>query len=198
MGQTTDEIKSHIESKQGDLRSNLEELEGRVKSMADWRQHFRRNPGVGLGFAFAGGLLFASMFGGTDSRAAGTYRPSHAASRGAGNRLMLQAWENIQSALVGVAASKIADTVAQIVPGLREHLARSPGADDARETDHSGNGVQGKGDYRGDRRYRTAAEKFAHAADVERAARSAAPRNEAESEEMAEAEARGRARGKHS
>jgi hypothetical protein len=41
-------------------------------------------------------------------------------------------------------------------------------------------------------------EKIAHAADVERAARSAAPRNEAESEEMAEAEARGRARGKHS
>jgi hypothetical protein len=198
MSQTTDEIKIHIESKQGDLRSNLEELEGRVKSIADWRQHFRRNPGVGLGFAFAGGVLLAGVLRGTDLRAAGTCRPGHGASHGTRNRLILQAWENIQGALVGVAASKVADTLAQVVPGLRAHLARSPGADDARDANHSGNGVQGEGDYRGARRYRNAAEKFAHSADVERAARSAAPRNDAESDAMTEAEAVGRARAKHS
>jgi hypothetical protein len=204
MAQTPDEIRSHIESKQEDLRSNLEELEGRVKSIADWRQHFRRNPGVGLGFAFAGGLLLASMRGGADSRAAGTYRPSHAISREGGtrNRLILQAWENIRSALIGVAASKVAYTLAQMVPGFRDHLARRTGAGDAREAKHSGNGMQGEGEYRAARRYRSAAERFAHTADVERAVRGATPGNEAEFDEMAgadaEPEAGGRARAKPS
>ena len=145
MAQTTDEIKSHIESKQRDLRSNLEELEGRVKSVADWRQHFRRNPSVGLGFAFAGGLLLASMLGNADSRAAGTYRASsNATSRGGStkNRLVLHVWENFLSALVGVAASKVTDTLAQMVRGVGK-------------ADHSGNGVQGEGDYRAARRYRS-------------------------------------------
>jgi hypothetical protein len=59
MGKTPDQIETQIETKRGDLRSNLEELEDKVKSVTDWRQQFRSNPGLMLGLAFGGGMLLA-------------------------------------------------------------------------------------------------------------------------------------------
>jgi|HubBroStandDraft_1064217.scaffolds.fasta_scaffold31611_6 hypothetical protein len=47
MGQTSDEIEIHISNTREDLRTNLDELEGRVKSAVDWRERFRRNPALG-------------------------------------------------------------------------------------------------------------------------------------------------------
>jgi bacterioferritin len=52
--------------------------------------------------------------------------------------------------------------------------------------------VQGEGDYDATRRYLKDVEKFVHTADIERAARAAAPRNPREAAEMAAAEAAGR------
>jgi bacterioferritin len=54
--------------------------------------------------------------------------------------------------------------------------------------------VQGEGDYDATRRYLKDVESFVHTADIERAARAAAPRNRREAAEMAAAEAAGRAR----
>ena len=61
MGQTSDEIETHIRSTREDLRANLDELEGRVKSAVDWRERYRRNPALGLGLAIAGGFLLAGL-----------------------------------------------------------------------------------------------------------------------------------------
>ena len=44
MGQTTDQIASGIHQTRDALKSNLEELETRVKSAVDWRNQFRRHP----------------------------------------------------------------------------------------------------------------------------------------------------------
>ncbi len=52
--------------------------------------------------------------------------------------------------------------------------------------------LQGEGDYEAARRYDGAVRKFVRGADIERAARAAAPRNKHEVEEMARAEAIGR------
>src|SRR5579871_1299081 len=52
--------------------------------------------------------------------------------------------------------------------------------------------LQGEGDYEAARRYDKGVQKFAQHADIERAARAAAPRNKREAQEMAEAEAIGR------
>src|SRR5580704_15552798 len=52
--------------------------------------------------------------------------------------------------------------------------------------------IQGEGDYDATRRYLKDVEKFVHTADIERAARAAAPRNPREAAEMAAAEAAGR------
>ena len=191
MGRTTDEIEAHLERKRAELRRNLEELEQRVKSVTDWRWQFRKNPAISLLLAFGGGFLIASMTGRSRPR----YEPKHdfvpERRVSVEGRRSGQVWDSIQSALIAVAAAaRVADTLAAVGWRLKSHLTDAERAD----------GVQGEGDHRARaaRRYRSAAERFAHTADVSRAARNAAPRDEAEEREMADAEARGQARSKYS
>ena len=54
---TTDEIEAHLERKRAELRSKLEELEQRVKSVTDWRRQFRRNTAIFLLLAFGGDFV---------------------------------------------------------------------------------------------------------------------------------------------
>ncbi len=54
--------------------------------------------------------------------------------------------------------------------------------------------IQGEGDYRSAREYREEVKEFLQRADVEKAARDAAPRNPEEARELEEAEAAGRSR----
>src|ERR1044072_4382047 len=63
MGQTSDEIVSDIAQTREDLKSNLQELETRVKAAADWRSQFRKRPGVMLVAALVGGALLAATLG---------------------------------------------------------------------------------------------------------------------------------------
>jgi hypothetical protein len=66
-------------------------------------------------------------------------------------------------------------------------------------TDQSAGGtdpIQGEGDYRSAREYREEVREFLERADVEKAAREAAPRNPQEARELEEAEATGRSRAK--
>ena len=63
MGQTTDQIASDIHRKRADLKSNLEELETRLKTVTDWREQFRRRPGAMMVAALVGGVLLSSMLG---------------------------------------------------------------------------------------------------------------------------------------
>lgn len=63
MGQTTDQIASSIDQTREQLRSNLQELETRVKSAADWRSQFQKHPGPMVVVALLGGALLSSMIG---------------------------------------------------------------------------------------------------------------------------------------
>lgn len=56
--------------------------------------------------------------------------------------------------------------------------------------------VQGEGDYRAARRHRRKVREFVATSDTEELAREAAPRSEAEHQEMLEAERQGRAKAK--
>jgi len=184
MGQASDEIESQIQSTREDLRANLDELEGRVKSAVDWREQYRRNPALALGLALAGGFLLAGLTGRTGTR-------HDSAAHGAPRRLHLRhVWDNVQSTLIGVAASRATDLLSEFLLGA---VARR-----AADADAGDDELQGEGDYRAARRYRAAAERYAHSGDAPRAARAAAPRDPDEAAEMAEAEAEGRARGRPS
>jgi hypothetical protein len=61
MGQTTDQIATDIARTRSDLKSNLEELETRVKDAADWRSQFRKHPGAMITAALVGGALLSGL-----------------------------------------------------------------------------------------------------------------------------------------
>jgi len=61
VGKTTHEIASDIDQTRSDLKSNLEELETRVKDTTDWRAHFRKRPGSMIAAPFFGGVLLSLM-----------------------------------------------------------------------------------------------------------------------------------------
>lgn len=127
MGQTTSQIEAQIEGTRQDLGSNLQELEHKIKSATDWRQHYRNNPMTMLGVAFGGGILLASMLGGKRHR-----RSYSSASRvdepHAGTDYQkykaLETWDNIKGALIGVAATRFKDFVGEVIPGFHEQFRR--------------------------------------------------------------------------
>jgi hypothetical protein len=131
MGQTTEQIETHIENKREDLKSNLQELEGRVKSAIDWRHYFKQNAAMMLAAAFGGGLLLSAM---TRTRRTGVHAPSVSSStpvdaapsvRSRTKHEVLDKVDAIKSALVGVAATKFKGMLGEAVPGFSEHLAEA-------------------------------------------------------------------------
>jgi hypothetical protein len=134
MGRATDEIEQHLDRERAVLLSNLEELENRVKSVVDWRRHYRSNPSLWIGVALGGGLLMALAAG---RRAGSLQRPEYApGSAPPGSysdhrrREISRAWRAIESALIGVAAAKLKDTLLQVLSGFPEQLARREGDGD--------------------------------------------------------------------
>lgn len=83
-----------------------------------------------MGAAFGGGVLLAAMLGGSKRRYsyasppearpqmphAGTDRQKHQA---------LETWDNIKGALIGVAATRFKDLVAEVVPGFNEQFQKA-------------------------------------------------------------------------
>jgi hypothetical protein len=131
MGQTTHQIEAHIEDTREDLGSNLHELERRVKSVTDWKQHFKTNPMTMLGVAFGGGVLLARMLGGRKNRPVERGFSSHAtgfeprAGTDHQKHKALETWDNIKGALIGVAATRFKDLVGEVVPGFHEQFQRT-------------------------------------------------------------------------
>ena len=61
---TAHEIASHIERTRGELGSNIDELERKVKSVADWEYQFQARPMALIGLAFGSGVILASILAG--------------------------------------------------------------------------------------------------------------------------------------
>ena len=132
MGQTTNQIEAHIENTRENLGSNLYELENKVKSTMDWKQHFQNNPTMMLGAAFGGGILLASMLGGNQrnhrrrnafSDQAGIPEPHTGSDRQKYHAL--ETWDNIKGALIGVAAERFRSFVGEVVPGFHEQYQKT-------------------------------------------------------------------------
>jgi hypothetical protein len=128
MGQTANQIEAHIEHTREDLGSNLDQLESKVKSAADWRHQFREKPALMLGAAFGGGILLATMLGGrkTHRRREGGYpaRDPHAGSDTQKHKA-LETWDNVKGAMIALAAARFKDYVGEIIPGFREEFRRT-------------------------------------------------------------------------
>ena len=137
MGQTTDQIEDQIENRREDLKSNLQELETRVKTATNWRHYFAEHTGTMIAAAFGGGVLLAAMLGGRSNRASLSQAGSSESRRwttGARHEV-LENLDSIKSALVGAAATRFKDILGEVVPGFTEHLAKAE-ADRGRESTH--------------------------------------------------------------
>ena len=130
MGQATNEIEAHIEDTRADLGSNLQELEQKVKSVTDWKQHFQTSPMTMLGVAFGGGILLATSMGGRKRRMdrgfsnVAVQSEPHAGTDHQKQKA-LETWDNIKGALIGVAATRFKDFVSEIVPGFQEQYRKT-------------------------------------------------------------------------
>jgi hypothetical protein len=129
MGQAPNQIEAHIENTRADLGSNLQELEQKVRSITDWKQHFQTNPMTMVGIAFAGGILLATTLGGGKSRRRNFSHQDAGSEPHAGSdsqkHKALETWDNIKGALIGVAATRFKDYVGEIVPGFHDQFRRT-------------------------------------------------------------------------
>ena len=133
MDRATDHIEQHLDDERQALRSNLEELEDRVRSVIDWRRQYRSNTTAFLGLAVGGGLLIGLMTArrralpaALEYRTAPDGKPATPYSDHR-RRELSHAWRGIESALIGFAAAKLKDTLAELLPGFRAQVARGQG-----------------------------------------------------------------------
>jgi hypothetical protein len=133
MDRDTERVKQHLDHEHRALRSNLEELEHRVRSTVDWRTQFRGHTAAFLAFACVSGLLIGMMTArrrrapaGLDYSTATGDRPA-APYADHSRREASLAWRSIESALIGLAAATLKNTLANLLPGFREQLGRRDG-----------------------------------------------------------------------
>ena len=139
-----DTIKRHIDAEREELGRNLDEIESRVKNATDLKGQFKKNTGLILGAAAAGGFLLSLAFrksSNSDSRQSGesgSRKESNArtlvapSAHGVSKHLhrFSDTLDNVFDGLVGVASAKLQSFVADAVPGFQEQYHandRQPG-----------------------------------------------------------------------
>ena len=97
--------------------------------MTDWKQHFQKNPLTMVGVAFGGGIVLASMMGGKRrSRPRVSSLAASSEPHGGTDHQKYKAmetWDNIKGAIIGVAATRFKDFVAEVIPGFQEQYQRT-------------------------------------------------------------------------
>jgi hypothetical protein len=63
MGETADQIESHIKHKREELKSDLQELRTQIRAAVDWRHYFRNHTGPMMAAAFGAGVLLSAIVG---------------------------------------------------------------------------------------------------------------------------------------
>ena len=129
MVETTAQIETHIERTRDNLGPNLDVLEQRFNSVTDWREYFQRSPMTLVGAAFAGGVVLAMATGNRQLRRSIGSTPAtlaSATSRAMGPHTgeVVTMLDNLRGGLIGMAASKVKDLVADVLPGFREEFDR--------------------------------------------------------------------------
>jgi len=127
MDQTPREIETDIERTRERLGSHLVELEEKVEAATDWREYFRARPHIFLGAAFVSGATLAFVLHArhptTASDDAEIRRfaddPSSARAQ------VVELWNNLKGALIGVASTRVKDYLGEFMPGFDEHYRRA-------------------------------------------------------------------------
>jgi hypothetical protein len=145
MGESTSKIERDIAAERNELGRNLQLLETKARSLADWRMHFRKHPFALMGIALGGGALLGLLTSGTGARQAEfeeerfveREEPAHrgpsmfASSAEHARRQFGDTWDHIAETLLAVASAKAISFIASRIPGFREEFS-------ARHPDHRG------------------------------------------------------------
>jgi hypothetical protein len=146
MGESTSQIERDIVAERNELGRNLQLLEHKARSLADWRTYFRNHPFAMMGIALGGGVLLGALTRNVAFREASEYDDAHliepddshygvpspfASSTARMRRQFGDTWDHIADALLAVASAKAIEFVGQKVPGFREQFA-------SRHADHRG------------------------------------------------------------
>jgi hypothetical protein len=138
MGESTSQIERDIAAERNELGRNLQLLEHKARSLADWRMYFRNHPLAMMGLALGGGALLGAMTSGMRARDESEYDDAHliepddshygapspfASSAARARRTFGDTWDHIAEALLAVASAKAIEFVGQKVPGFREQFA---------------------------------------------------------------------------
>jgi hypothetical protein len=138
MGESTSQIERDIMAERNELGRNLQLLESKARSLADWRTYFRNHPFAMMGIALGGGVLLGALTKNFAVSEASEYdddrliepddshyaAPSPFASSAArAKRQFGDTWDHIADALLAVASAKAIEFVGQKVPGFREQFA---------------------------------------------------------------------------
>ncbi len=124
-----DSIKDHIDQERNQLTEKLRELESRVKNVTDVREQYYKYPLIGVGLAFAGGVLLSSMIKtGKSASATGEFKEELSRRKQSSPFTPLSrlsnTLENVVDAFVGLASAKIGSVIADAVPGFREQYEK--------------------------------------------------------------------------
>jgi hypothetical protein len=138
MGESTSQIERDIAAERKELGRNLQLLENKARSLADWRTYYRNHPFAMMALALGGGALLGALTNGVGVSRREQYRgeglisdddtrysgPSALSSSTANLRRQFgDTWDHIADALIGVAAAKAIEYVSELVPGFREQFA---------------------------------------------------------------------------
>jgi|SRR5665213_1354157 len=137
MGEKTDEIERHIREQRRELGQSIDEMQQKVKDTVHWRTQFEEHPMAMLGLAVGGGLLLSAIVGSRSrtkyvsqltDRATWDSVPATAVSPSPApngiNGKAAEHWNAVKAALIGVAASKLADLIESVVPGFNDEYSR--------------------------------------------------------------------------
>ena len=120
MVETTSEIAAHIQATRDNLRSNLDELGDKVRSVTDWQQHYRNSPWMMMAVAGGAGLLLSVILGdrarGALGRGVSAPELQDLASRPTGEKgVRRNYFGELTGALIGVAASHAKSVINKLV-----------------------------------------------------------------------------------
>jgi hypothetical protein len=109
MVQAIHEIEAGLAETRSALGGALDELEGKVKSAADWNTHFRASPELWMAAALGAGLLAGAL---TARRTS----PRHSGLPPSPSSRTSQAWDQAKSDVLATGASMFLDFVRDSFP----------------------------------------------------------------------------------
>ena len=130
MAETVDQIEAHIDRTRQRLGSNLKELGRRVETATDWRTQVRARPWAAIAAVGVTGLVVGAATGRRrPSRSLGLNAGGPALnrrpSRFRGQEQFMNWWEDVATALIGVAAASAKDYIAAQLPGFADEFNRA-------------------------------------------------------------------------